>query len=78
VQQMIRGYRRANKVTREEERAWAARLTQNRARQIFIELCQVWEHTRAPRKHALEQLEIARVRREQQPWVRLAQRMRRQ
>lgn len=78
VRQMIRGYRRANQVTREEERAWATQLTSRQARQIFIELCRVWEHgkTSAPEKHTLEQLEIARARREQQIWVRLARRMR--
>lgn len=78
VRQMIHGYQRANKVTRAEECVWAMRLTSHQARQIFIELCQVWEHQRTNAlKHTLEQLEIARTRREQQVWIKLAQRMER-
>lgn len=40
VRQMLRGYRRANKVTREEERAWLERLSIEDARQLFDALHQ--------------------------------------
>ncbi len=80
VRRMMRGYRWMNKFTAQEERAWAARMTPQEARAVFIELCQAGEHANA-RAHgnweAVERFRIAETIRARKPFVQIARRMKR-
>lgn len=78
MRKTLRGYRRLNKLTAEEERAWAARLTPKESRQIFIELQEVWEKTRAQSDEdwqVIDRMRIDELIQAQRPWVKLAKRM---
>ena len=81
VRQTLRGYARADKFTLSEELAWAAQLTREQARMLFIELCQVWEHggeRAGGNRQAIERLRIAETIRSQRPFAEIARRMQRQ
>ncbi|MBI4786450.1 MAG: hypothetical protein HY782_05320 [Chloroflexi bacterium] len=80
VRQMLRGYARVNEFTQAEEREWAARLTPEEARRIFVELCQVWERSGAKAGgnwQAVDRLRIKELVEAQRPFAHVARRVRR-
>ena len=79
MRRTLRGYKRTNQFTQAEERAWAAQLTPEEARQIFVELCQVWERGGAKAGgnwQAVDRLRIKELLKAQRPFAHLARRMR--
>jgi hypothetical protein len=77
MKKALAGYRRMNQLTEEERRRDLPKMTEEASRNVYEDLCEVWEHTRKhypdPQGEArLDQLHIQYLIERRQLWDKIA------